>query len=502
MPSRMRVWVRRCRWRERWRDVAKKMVQRPGPELPSAPPLRGRHRGNSLGRLKLPASMETTREVAGLYPFLADEGLGVPGLYIGRSVSSGTPWQFDMFELYRANIVENPNMIVFGQVGRRKSSLVKTMATRGAAFGYQIAVRVDRKGEYPRMARLLGHEPIRVGRGRATRLDPLDTPPRPVGISDVDWARELMRMRSTLLSSMLATMMERTLTPDEYTAIDVAIDRVTGASSGADVNRLRTPLIGDVYQAMADPRPSDVEERGLPLTAAELRESSRDATLTLHRLAGERGALSGMFDGPTSFPVDHGAPITVINLQDVVGDDMAIALIMTCTQAWMEAALTRKTGRRILIYDECWRLMRYAKLVYRLSAQQKMSREWGIWNVLVTHRISDLLSAGAEAVEVARGLLADTDVRVFYGHAPDQVPATMEACDLTDSQAAILPSLPAGDALWRVKHRGFLVRHHVDPVYELDMVTNAEAMGRREPEMVPVPASVDVDLRKTDKELA
>jgi hypothetical protein len=51
------------------------------------------------------------------------------------------------FELYRAGVLTNPNMVVFGQIGRGKSAFVKTYLWRQAVFGRRAWI-VDPKGEY------------------------------------------------------------------------------------------------------------------------------------------------------------------------------------------------------------------------------------------------------------------------------------------------------------------------------------------------------------------
>ena len=56
---------------------------------------------------------------------------------------------------YRQGVVTNPNMVVFGQIGRGKSSLVKTYLWRQAVFGRHAWV-VDPKGEYGPLADGLG----------------------------------------------------------------------------------------------------------------------------------------------------------------------------------------------------------------------------------------------------------------------------------------------------------------------------------------------------------
>jgi len=435
-------------------------------------PLRGLFRGQTYHKLRLPAHMETTAQIAGIYPFVVDSGLDAPGMFIGRHVWSGNSFVFDVFELYRQQVIENPNFAVFGEVGSRKSSLLKTLISRGSAFGYQAAVPCDPKGEYTRLARRLGCEPTYIGPGMSTRLNPLDAPPRPRGIHDHDWAREVKRARSSLLASLIETAKGMPLAPAEHTAIDLALDVVSRQITGATTDRWATPLLPQVLDAMTEPSEDDCA--GLPMTAVELRDASRDATLTLRRLT--NGALGGLFDGPTTSPLDFDKPIAVLNLERVQGSDEMIALIMTCAQGWMEAALMRQDGvQRYVVYDECWRLMRFAGLVRRLSAQQKLARQWGCANAIVAHRISDLLSASPDSVEIAKGLLAETSTRILYKQATDQVPATQEALGLTDVAADLLPRLDPGFALWLIGQRAFYVEHVVGDL-EIPVVLNGSKM--------------------------
>ncbi|WP_239312596.1 MULTISPECIES: conjugal transfer protein TraC [unclassified Frankia] len=454
------------------------------------PRLAGPHAGRLFHRLRLPSHLETTAQIAGIYPFVVDAGLNAPGMYIGRHVWSGDSFVFDVFELYRQQVIENPNFAVFGSVGSRKSSLLKTLISRGAAFGYQAAVPCDPKGEYTRLARRLGCEPTYIGPGLSTRLNPLDAPPRPPGMTDGDWARELKRARSALLSSLIETAKGVPLTPSEHTAVDLALDVVTRQITGASTDRQAVPLLPHVLDAMTNP--TDADCSGLPVTATELRDSSRDATLTLRRLT--HGALGGLFDGPTTSPLDFDRPIAVLNLERVQGSDEMIALIMTCAQAWMEAALMRQDGvQRYVVYDECWRLMRFAGLVRRLSAQQKLARQWGCANAIVAHRISDLLSASPDSVEVAKGLLAETAIRILYKQASDQIPETQRALGLTDVASDMLPRLDPGFALWLIGNRAFYVEHIVGDL-EIPVVLNGSKMHGEVDNINLFPDDLDPDL--------
>ena len=88
----------------------------------------------------------------------------------------GGSFVFDPFELYAQGVVSNPNMVVFGQIGRGKSAFVKTFLWRQAVFGRKAWV-VDPKGEYSDLAAAWGVRPVALRPGGAIRLNPLDPGP-------------------------------------------------------------------------------------------------------------------------------------------------------------------------------------------------------------------------------------------------------------------------------------------------------------------------------------
>ena len=72
-----------------------------------------------------PGHRATSANLQAIYPFVADGGLGGHGVYIGRDLYGGS-FAFDPFALYEQRVLTNPNMLVIGEVGSGKSSLVKT----------------------------------------------------------------------------------------------------------------------------------------------------------------------------------------------------------------------------------------------------------------------------------------------------------------------------------------------------------------------------------------
>lgn len=422
-------------------------------------------------RLKLPAHRMTTATVAAAYPFLAEGGLGAEGTYIGRDVHAEASFTFDPFALYgRLEGFTNPNILLAGVIGMGKSALAKSFALRSIAFGYRIYVPCDPKGEWTAVSKALGGTTIALGPGLPGRLNPLDAPPRPDGVSRADWATEIRKRRLMLLGSLARTVLGRDLAPMEHTALDVALDVVALRSA----ETRRTPLLGDIARTLADPE--QLNEAGADVSG-HLGESARDLAHALRRLI--HGDLAGMFDAPSTAAFDPSSPMLSIDLSRLggSGDDTALVLAMTCASAWMESALADPHGgRRWVVYDEAWRLMRHAGLLERMQSQWKLSRGLGIANLMVIHRLSDLLTAGdagSRGRALAEGLLADCSTRIIYRQEPDQLNAAAGLLGLTSIESQAISNLTRGRGLWKVASRSFIVQHLLHPTEKALFDTDA-----------------------------
>ncbi|SFC59674.1 ATP-binding protein [Streptomyces aidingensis] len=435
----------------------------PDPELRATYPPNGRPGPASArgGKLKLPAHRMTTAVAAGAYPFLAEGGLGAEGIYIGRDVHAEAAFCYDPFALYgRLEGFTNPNMLLAGIIGMGKSALAKSLATRAVAHGYRIYVPCDPKGEWTVVAQALGGHTIALGPGLPGRLNPLDAPDRPAGTDPEDWAGEVRKRRLLLLASLARTVLGRDLLPMEHTALDVALDLVVTACAEQGT----TPLLGDIAAALGS---TDRLDTAAGDRTRRLGRAAEDLTHALRRLV--HGDLAGMFDAPSTVRFDPTAPMLTIDLCRLggAGDDTALVLAMTCASAWMESALADPTGgRRWVIYDEAWRVMRHTALLERMQSQWKLSRGLGIANLMVIHRLSDLLTAGdagSRGRALAEGLLSDCSTRIIYRQEPDQLSTAASLLGLTGIETQAISALTKGRGLWKVAGRSFITQHILHP---------------------------------------
>jgi type IV secretory pathway VirB4 component len=345
-------------------------------------------------------------------------------------------------------------------IGQGKSALAKSFALRSITFGYRVYVPCDPKGEWTPVANALGGTSVALGPGLPGRLNPLDAAPRPASVAEPDWVGEIRKRRLLLLGSLARTILGRDLLPMEHTALDVALDAVVTRAAETG----RTPLLGDVAAALNNPEQLD-EAAGM--MSGRLGEAARDLAHAVRRLV--HGDLAGMFDAPSTVTFDPSSPMLTIDLSRLggSGDDTALVLAMTCASAWMESALTDPNGgRRWIVYDEAWRLMRHPGLLQRMQAQWKLSRGLGIANLMVIHRLSDLLTAGdagSQGRALAEGLLADCSTRIIYRQETDQLHAAAALLGLTTVETEAIAHLNRGRGLWRVAGRSFIVQHQLHP---------------------------------------
>jgi hypothetical protein len=331
--------------------------------------------------------------------------------------------------------------------------LAKSLAARCVAFGRRIYVPGDPKGEWSVVSEVLGGQIIQLGVGRRARLNPLDPGPRPSGLDDAAWDAQVAQRRISLLAALAEATLGRALQPTERTTLDAALDTATRTAGSI-------PVLPAVIDALFDPAHP---WRGS--TIAQLRDDGRHVAHALSRLV--HGDLAGLFDGPSTVTFDPSLPMVSLDLSAITGSDTLLGMVMTCASAWMEAVLQDPAGgQRLVVYDEAWRIMAQPALLARMQTHWKLSRAWGLANLMIIHRLSDLDAigdAGSQSRGLAQGLLADTATRILYNQPYDEAKATGRVLGLSNVETHQLPDLAQGEGLWRVNQRAFVVRHLATP---------------------------------------
>ena len=116
----------------------------------------------------------------------------------------------------------------------------------------------------------------------------------------------------------------------------------------------------------------------------------------------------------------------------------------------------------------------------RMDAQWRLARHYGIANMLIFHKLTDLDNVGDQGSAMralANSLLANAETRIIYRQEPDQLGATAAALGLTGTEQKLLPGLGTGQGLWRIKERSFVVQHQLHPAELAAFDTTARMKG-------------------------
>jgi type IV secretory pathway VirB4 component len=395
----------------------------------------------TLRAVERPGHRCTTRHAQAVYPFMAAGGLGGRGVFVGRD-SGGGAFCYDPWVLYADGVLDDPNAIVLGKLGQGKSALVKTLLWRMIVFGRRAFV-LDVKREYGPLCRAVGVEPISLVPGGGVRLNPLASRPEE-------------HAQLELLRAVAVTAIGGPITQIEAAALREALHTVRERGDGE-------PTLPDVAAVLFHPV-AEMASR-LRTTPEELATDARRVALALQDLC--EGPLRGMFDGPTTPGLDLDAQLLVLDLH-AVRDSPAVGILMACATAWMSALLARmaeRPGRERLVNvaDESWKIVQHTGLGEWFQSNFKLARQFGVMNLVVLHKLADLHAAGdagSRASRIAEGLIADASTRIVYHQDESQVPLTRTLLGLSESEAQLISMLSAGQALWRVGSRSFVVAHH------------------------------------------
>jgi len=432
----------------------------------------GQNRPQSLRgavRLKVRGIPTTTHTAATAYPYVAGPSLGPGGIYLGYDLNGGGAFCFDPWDLYKRGIISGMAMLLFGQVGTGKSSLAKSFACRQVKAGRKLSVASDKKGEWTPVVHALGGEVIQVGPGLSTRLNPLDPGTRPSvnprgePMREDEWEMIVRTRRMATLETLVKILINRDLSPAEHSVVAKGLH--DGVRARAQYEQ--AVVIPDVINQLWDQKHKAQDQLII--------DAAMEMAMTLQRVTS--GDLAGMFDGETSVNFDADAPAVSVDTSALRGASPdAIRVVNACAGAWTEAMVTTSDGgQRVVVYEEGWDNISSEADLQRMMESWKMARAYGIFNILVLHKIADLDMAGdkgSRMTAMAKSLLADADVKVIYRQDQSALKITLEELDLSSRERSIVKSLDDGVGLWRLGQSSFQIKNELTnaekPLFDTD----------------------------------
>ena len=412
-----------------------------------------------------PEYQATTSQVCGLFPFVAGGGTPAAGTPVGRHQLWGEVVCLDPLAWLRAGLVTNPGMFVLGQPGTGKSTLVKRLVVGAVATGVTGLILGDTKPDYTMLTEYLGGQVIRIGRGMDC-INPLDAGPlgqalrRLSGEAAQALRWEVRSRRLSLLMALCTLVREARLPNAEEVILGRAIDLLDERLAGA-----REPTVADVLSVI-EQGPDILRSAARAGTEGQYRDLVSGLVFTLDLLC--TGSLAGVFDGPTSQPIDMEAPLVSVDISRVgAAGDKLLTAAMLCTWAYgfgmadAAAALAEVGAARrrpyLAVMDELWRALRGAPgLVEYADSLTRLNRAKGMASIMITHSLADLDALASEEDRAkARGFADRSAITVLAGLPPRELARVREITPLTGPEQELVASWSAPDS-WQpgARHPG------------------------------------------------
>jgi type IV secretory pathway VirB4 component len=349
---------------------------------------------------------------------LPGEGMPSGGVLYGVNTdSAGIVW-WDRWSQH------NHNSVVLARSGAGKSYLVKLDVLRSLYDGVQLSV-IDPEDEYTRLATAVGGVVIQLG-APGVRVNPFDLPAG-------DGRPDALTRRALFLHTLIAVLLGQQPPPAERAALDRGI---IGCYANAGITNdpatwgRPAPLLKDLADVLAaDPDPAA-------------------ATLASRLAPWVTGSFRDLFDGPTTVhPRGH---LVVWSTRQLPDELHAPGMLLALDAIWREvdrqtehsSGASRPLGRRLVIVDEAWTLLRDgegAKFLYRLA---KAARKRLAGVTVITQDAADLLGS-----DLGQAVVANAATQILMRQAPQAIDAVAGTFGLTAGEARRLLTAGRGEAL-------------------------------------------------------
>ncbi|MFJ5588307.1 ATP-binding protein [Streptomyces noursei] len=391
-----------------------------------------------------PGTVYTGPSTQTLYPWLLGAGLPPRGVPVGRDVLTGELVCVDPSG-WTGRLTTNPGVWVMSQPGAGKSALVKRVCLVYCAYGYMVCVPGDVKGEYTALVHELGGSVVRIGDGHG-RLNPLDSGPlrshlHQLGAEDRSALLDVLNSRRLeTVGALLSTKagLGRPPTEVERSALNTAVELASGASPD-------DPTIPDVTAVLRQ-APEAVRTK-LSAHGETYNDLTRSIIAGLDNLVD--GPLKGLFDGPTTTPLDLSAPAVSVDLSGLRArgtDVVSAGMIATWAYAYSAIDSARSIGlvnrKLVLPMDEMWRALRAGPgLVDAMDGISRLNRTFDDVSIWVTHSLLDSEALPTEEDRAkARGLMDRCDTWVLGASTAEELTRVTGKRALTEQERMMIKS--------------------------------------------------------------
>ena len=391
----------------------------------------------------------STRQVCGLWPFVAGSTTPYSGAPLGIDLDSNSPVGCDPIAWFIDGIINNPSVFALALPGYGKSTLVRHMILGMNGRGIIPLIPGDLKPDYVDEIEAMDGEVIQLapGRGHLNILDPgeLSTiadqlPPQVREKLLVDAHTRKLQ----LLLALITILRKGPVTPNEESILDEALKYL-------EVHHEGVPVVKDLLDVI-NFRPQVLRDIALDRGDEDRYRDATDALVASLMSLDGRGRFGDMFSKPTSatLSMDRPAVFDISQIGDIHRDVQAAALLAcwTTTFASVEIAHTLAdeglAPRRnyFVVLDELWRALRAgSEMVNRIDALTRLNRQDGVGQAMITHTMSDLEALPTQSErDTARGFVERSGMVITGALPRAEMKKLRQAITVSEAEAARLVS--------------------------------------------------------------
>jgi hypothetical protein len=287
------------------------------------------------------------------------------------------------------------------------------------------------------------------------RINPLDAGPLRTALGrlsgpEADQLRLEIRGRRLSLLLALCTLVRGGPVPNsEQVVLAAAVDLLSERDSS-------DPTVPDVL-AILEQAPDTLRAAARATTVDDYRRRVDNLVFTLTLLC--TGTLQGVFDGPTSHPIDLSAPAVSVDISHVAAaGDALVAAAMLSTWAYafgvVDAAAVladqqlAPRRRFFAVMDELWRALRGAPgLVEHADSLTRLNRQRGMASLMITHGLADLEALATEEDRAkATGFIDRAAVKILAALPAVELERVSRIVRLTAPERELVSSWAASEA--------------------------------------------------------
>lgn len=413
--------------------------------------------------LKFNSHFTSTAQVPALLPIYLNSKSLNDGTPCGRDVYSGEVVCVDPHVMYRKEVINSPNVLVMGDIGSGKSSLIKSVYVLRSFLSGKSIVVFDRKyqyeqGEYYKVAQMCNTNVLHFGGDNATCINILDIniPVRSnEGICQLDMLYLVCEYAHGSLSSYEQFCVE--------IAHVIAIRQAKEAGNIATIHDIIRILLTFDESCILD----EYKDIFKTVNVLDVRNWCLSLALDLRKYVS--GTLKGMVDGVTSEYVDFvNNQLTIIDTSKLIEGSTQLSLVTLLITTLLSSIWARQQGDKVLVLEEGYHLLGLKSsenIAHILRSLVKRGRGIGLSVVTVVHHISDI-----HYDNPLYSLLKEVDIIHIYRQSKkEDIEHVINMYDLPDISEGVVSSLQRGEHILHVSNYTTRVVEHMRVPDEVEL---------------------------------